>query len=66
MDTKWKIISGKKSEELAPKINSLNQVEVEFELKPNQTFTLGTNSVSEGRQIYKSSKSSNSNKNKKS
>ena len=60
--SKWKIISGKKSEELAPKINSLNQVEVEFELKPNQTFTLGTNSVSEGKQIYKSSKSSSKNK----
>ncbi len=61
--SKWKIISGKKSEELAPKINSLNQVEVEFELRPNQTFTLGTNSVSEGRQIYKSSKSSSKTKN---
>ena len=28
--SKWKILSGKKSEEYAPKINSANQVEVEF------------------------------------
>jgi hypothetical protein len=49
--SKWKILSGKKSEELAPKINTNNQVEVEFTLKPNQTFILGSNKVVDGRAI---------------
>ena len=47
--SKWKILSGKNSEEFAPKINENNQVEIEFELKPNQTFILSTNSVFEGK-----------------
>ncbi|NBX52815.1 MAG: hypothetical protein EBT63_04125 [Proteobacteria bacterium] len=47
--SKWKILSGKKSEELAPKINKDNQVEVEFTLKPNQTFMLSSNKVVDGR-----------------
>lgn len=47
--SKWKILSGKNSEEFAPKINENNQVEIEFELKPNQTFVLSTNSVFEGK-----------------
>ncbi len=49
--SKWKIISGKKSEAAAPNINDKNQVEIVFELKPNQTFILGTNSVAEGRAV---------------
>ncbi len=49
--SKWKILSGKKSEEYAPKINENNQVEVEFTLKPNQTFILGSNKVADGRAV---------------
>lgn len=49
--TKWKIISGKKSETIAPKINKDNQVEVYFSLKPNQTFMLSNNSVVEGKAV---------------
>jgi hypothetical protein len=47
--SKWKILSGKQSEESAPKINAKGQVEVEFELKPNQTFILSSGVISEGR-----------------
>jgi hypothetical protein len=46
--SKWKIISGKK-EELAPQVNADNQIEINFELKPNQTFMLGSNKVVEGK-----------------
>lgn len=49
--TKWKIISGKKSETIAPKINKDNQIEVYFTLKPNQTFMLSNNSVVEGKAV---------------
>lgn len=49
--TKWKIISGKKSETIAPKINKDNQIEVYFSLKPNQTFMLSNNSVVEGKAV---------------
>jgi hypothetical protein len=49
--TKWKIISGKKSETIAPKINKDNQIEVSFSLKPNQTFMLSNNSVVEGKAV---------------
>jgi hypothetical protein len=49
--SKWKIISGKKSEESAPKINRDNQVEIYFTLKPNQTFMLVNNEVVEGRAV---------------
>lgn len=48
--SKWKIISGKK-EEFAPKINSENQIEVRFQLKPNQTFILSSNKVVEGKAL---------------
>lgn len=47
--SKWKILSGNQSEESAPKINAKNQVEVNFELKPNQTFVLSNGVVVEGR-----------------
>ncbi|OFW81408.1 MAG: hypothetical protein A2887_03805 [Alphaproteobacteria bacterium RIFCSPLOWO2_01_FULL_40_26] len=49
--SKWKILSGRKSEEFAPKINESNQVEVEFELRPNQTFILSTTNIVEGRAV---------------
>jgi hypothetical protein len=49
--SKWKILSGLDSEELAPKINDNNQVEVQFDLKPNQTFILNSNNVVEGRAV---------------
>jgi hypothetical protein len=49
--TKWKILSGKVSEQLAPKVNQNNQVEVNFTLKQNQTFILSTNSVVEGKAV---------------
>jgi len=46
--SKWKILSGRKSEEGA-NINKNNQVEVSFTLKPNQTFMLVSGDVVEGR-----------------
>ena len=46
--SKWKIIMGKKSEEMSEKINSQNQVEAKFELKPNQTYLLFYDNVVEG------------------
>ena len=39
---------GKKSEEMSEKINSQNQVEAKFELKPNQTYLLFYDNVVEG------------------
>ncbi len=48
--SKWKIISGRK-EEFAPKTNSENQIEIRFELKPNQTFVLSSNKVVEGKAL---------------
>ena len=47
--TKWKILTGKQSEQSAPKINAKGQVEVEFELKNNQTYSLNTGNIVEGR-----------------
>jgi hypothetical protein len=47
--SKWKILSGKKSEELAPKINKDNQVEITFEIKPNQTFILNSSKTVDGK-----------------
>ncbi len=49
--SKWKILSGKKSEALAPKINNKNQVEISFKLKPNQTYVLRSDKVVEGVQM---------------
>jgi len=46
--SKWKILMGRKSEEMAEKINSQNQVEAKFELKPNQTYLLIYDNVIEG------------------
>jgi uncharacterized protein YlbG (UPF0298 family) len=52
--SKWKILSGKKSEDLAPKINAQNQVEVNFTLCPNQTYILNSGNVVEGNSISSS------------
>jgi hypothetical protein len=49
--SKWKILSGKKSEDSAPKLNAKNNVEISFTLKPNQTFILGSSRVVEGRAV---------------
>lgn len=48
--SKWRVISGK-SEDLAPKTNSDNQIEIHFELKPNQTYILSANKVVEGKAL---------------
>lgn len=45
--SKWKVISGL-SEEMAPKTNSDNMIEVRFKLRPNQTFILSSNAIVEG------------------
>lgn len=55
--SKWKILSGKSDESLAPKINENGQIEINFTLKPNQTFVLNANQVVEG---YLTPKSQNS------
>ncbi len=50
--SKWKILSGKKDETMAPRLDfNSNVVESEFELRPNQTFILGSNSVVEGKAV---------------
>lgn len=49
--SKWRIISGQKSDAIAPKVNDKNQVEIDFELRPNQTFILSQNAVVEGRAV---------------
>lgn len=49
--SKWRIIAGQKAENTAPNLNQDNQVELEFELRPNQTFALNSNKVTEGRAI---------------
>jgi len=50
--TKWKILSGKKDETMAPRLDfDSNIVESEFELRPNQTYILGSNSVVEGKAV---------------
>ncbi len=48
--SKWKIISGKK-EEFAPAVNAENQIEIHFELRPNQTFVLSSGKVVEGKAL---------------
>lgn len=46
--SKWKILSGKKNEKLAPKINGNNQVEIRFTLKTNQTYILTADKIADG------------------
>lgn len=52
--SKWKILSRNNSDDLAPNINELNQVEIKFSLKPNQTFALRNEEIIEGRVIFSS------------
>ena len=52
--SKWKILSGKKNEDLAPKANSNNQIEIKFSLKSNQTYSLRSGNVTEGFQVPES------------
>ena len=61
--SKWKILSGQKVDAQPPSVNANNQVEIEFELHPNQTFSLKAGKVAEGRPIstlLKSKSSENS------
>lgn len=45
--TKWEILSGTTSE-IKPQTNENNEVEMEFELQPNQTYALKTGDIFEG------------------
>lgn len=54
--TKWKILLGKKADNITPKLNAKNNVEILFTLKPNQTFILGSGLVIEGRAVNNSTK----------
>lgn len=47
--SRWKILSGKFSSESAPKVNSNNQVEMEFVLHPNQAYSLVNSKIVEGK-----------------
>ncbi len=47
--SKWRILSKQNSDAVPPNLNLDNQVELEFVLRPNQTFALNTNKVIEGR-----------------
>lgn len=49
--TKWKVISGASPESPNPQVNSNNQVEFRFALRPNQTFSLNDSSVVEGKAV---------------
>lgn len=50
--SKWKILSGKKDQSLAPLLSSdSNIVQSQFEISPNQTYILGSNSVVEGKAV---------------
>ena len=49
--SKWKILSGQKVDAQPPNLNANNQVEIEFELHPNQTFSLKAGKVAEGRAV---------------
>ncbi len=47
--SKWKIIAGDNAEKFNFKTNGKNEVEIHFELKPNQTFVVGKNKIIEGK-----------------
>lgn len=49
--SKWRILSNASSEKSPPKLNSKNIVEIEFTLKPNQTFILSSGKIAEGRAV---------------
>ncbi len=46
--SKWKALSNK-SEDMAPTMNEQGEVEIEFELKPNQTYNLTSGKIIEGK-----------------
>lgn len=48
--SKWRALSGGKALEI-PQVNQNDQVETQFDLKPNQTFILGNKNIVEGRAI---------------
>jgi len=47
--SKWKILTGKGDDDQIPPVNANNQVVINFTLRPNQTYILGSNTVVEGR-----------------
>ncbi len=49
--SKWRILAGKNAESTAPNLNSKNLVEINLDLKPNQTFVMKLNTVVEGRDV---------------
>lgn len=49
--SKWRILSRQRSDAIPPNLNDDNQVEVDFELMPNQTFSLNTSEITEGRAL---------------
>ncbi len=51
--SKWKILTGKNDDDQTPPVNADNQVVINFTLRPNQTYVLGTNSVVEGRVLVR-------------
>ena len=52
--SKWRVLMGKRAESMESRINENNQVVVEFELRPNQTYVLGSESVVEGSTVIAS------------
>ena len=49
--SKWRILSRQSADAVPPNLNENNQVEINFELHPNQTFSLNTSEISEGRAL---------------
>lgn len=49
--SKLKVLLGRKAEDAKLKPNENGQIEVKFDLHPNQTFVLGSNSVVEGKTV---------------
>jgi len=47
--TKWKIFTGIVNEEKLPQVNQDNRIEIRFTLRPNQTYSLTTGKVTEGK-----------------
>lgn len=52
--SKWRVLMGKRADSMESRINENNQVVVEFELRPNQTFVLGSETVVEGANVIAS------------
>lgn len=58
--TKWNILSGGQQSISEVKTNADNEVETEFELRPNQTFTLKSKTIVEGKSVIDAIKSKQS------